>query len=123
MTEPAAGTLRDRIRNTDDLPTRVVEVPEWGVTILMRGMTARQRTEVMQSARPAGQAEPDMLRVYPRLLIHCCYDPDTMEPVFTAEDASWLMDRSSKPVEALAEVALQLSGLSADAQAEVGKGS
>ncbi len=44
------ASLRDKIFAAEDIPTEVVGIPEWGVDVLVRGMSAGDRITLMQNA-------------------------------------------------------------------------
>jgi|SRR5581483_2487058 len=95
-----------------------VTVPDWGVTVEVRPMTVRGRSEVYHDA--IVDDETRLEKLYPALLIASVFDPETGEKVFSNADAEWLADQSSAPVELLATKVLELSGLT-KAAVEAGK--
>lgn len=104
-----------------DVTSEIVHVPEWDVTVAVKSMTGRARARLLKAAAQA-DGTMDFEALYPAILIACCFDPGTDEPVFTGADANWLNDKSAGPVERLAQVGMRLSGLSKEAVDE-GKGS
>ena len=71
-------SLRDRIIAADDIGKRLVEVPEWGVTVEVRTISAGQRSQMLKSAQDGGGGV-DVDKLYPMLLIATCFDPDEDE--------------------------------------------
>jgi hypothetical protein len=61
--------------------------------------------------------------LYPELLIHSVYDPDTGALVFedTDVDRDLILGKNASALEQVAKVALRLSGLTEEAEEEVGK--
>jgi hypothetical protein len=118
-----AASLRDKILAAQDIPTETVEVKEWGVTVLVKGMSAGERIRLMQDAFDANTQQVNMSIVYPDVVVACTFDPDSNEPVFAAEDKSAILGKSSAAVESLAAVGLKLSGIGKDEQDAAGKDS
>lgn len=113
------NTLRDKARAAIDLADEVVEVPEWDITVLVQSMTARDRYHVFKAAKDT-DGELDMSVLYPRIIIATAHDPDTGEKIFTADDEPWLMDKSPKALDRLANAGMRVSGIS-EASQESGK--
>jgi hypothetical protein len=110
--------LRKTILNVNDVQTETVPVPEWDVTVEVRGMVAADRFRLLQTSSIDGKV--NFQRWFPDLVIACVYDPETGEKVFEAADRDALLAKSGKVVGSLAEVASRLSGLS-DADVEAAK--
>lgn len=115
------ASLRDKIFAAQDIPTEVVNIPEWGVDVLVRGMSAGDRITLMQNAFDQATQQVNMSIVYPDVVVSCTYDPDSNEPIFTNEDKSAILAKSSAAVERLANVGLRLSGIGKDEQDAAGK--
>ena len=116
------SSIRDAIKAADDLETELVEVPEWGgIKVEVRSMSAGVRVRTLKAAR-AFDADTDAVALYPGVVVECCYDPETGEKIFDPQDEEWLLEKSGKPLERLASVAMRLSALGDDA-AEAGKDS
>lgn len=116
-------SLRDTILAAQDIPQETVTVDEWGVTLLLIGMTAGERLAVTQAAYDQTTGSVNMALVYPDLLIACCHDPESRDKVFTPDDRSAILGKASSAVEMLAGKAMRLSGIGKDVQDEVGKDS
>lgn len=118
--------LSDRIRKADDLESELVPVPQWGegVEILVRGMDGRQRAGFMKRLTDARESDDDnaLPEVELDLIIACSYDPEDNTPVFTDEDVDWLFDKAGAVIAKLSRVAMRVSGLAPETEAEVGKG-
>ena len=56
---------RDDILKAEDLTTEEVDVPEWGGTVLVRGLTGRERDEFEASVmvRYAGEMVQDLANI------------------------------------------------------------
>jgi hypothetical protein len=116
-----AMNLRDKIFAADDVESRELFISDWDVTILMRGMTAKDRLDLMDRAFNQDTGRVDLKVMYPELVVACSFDPETKEPIFTEEDKADLLSKSSAALEKVAEVALELSGMGSDVQDAAGK--
>lgn len=115
-------SLRDSILAADDIPSETVDVPDWGVTVEVRGMTGAERTRIMAMAASTG-GKVDLQMVYPEIVIATVFDPETGTQVFTPQDRDALMAKSAKPIDRIAMVGMRLSGFTEDAADEAGKDS
>ena len=116
------SNLSAQIFAADDIESELVEVPQWGVTVLVKSMTARDRARMITT----GVSDSGVFRleeILPDLVIASTYDPETGERVFEESDRDALMSKSAAPIEQIATVAMRLSGLEEDATDEAGKGS
>lgn len=119
----ATAGLRDKIFAAQDIPTEVVTIPEWGVDVLVRGMSAGDRITLMQNAFDQTTQQVNMSIVYPDVVVACTFDPESNEAVFTDADKPAILAKSSAAVERLANVGLRLSGIGKDEQDAAGKDS
>jgi hypothetical protein len=105
------ASLRDSILSADDIQRETVDVPEWGVTVEVRGMTGEQNAAYMDAAYNPTTGTMEFGRVLPELVIACTFDPDTGEPVFEPADRDALGKRSASALERIGKRAAILSGL------------
>lgn len=115
-------SLRDRILAADDISRESLEVPQWGVTLEIRTMTAVQRSGMLKASALEGGGV-DIDRLYPMLIVACAFDPETGEPVFTSSDIGALQEKSSAAVELVAQHAMKMSGMNVNAVDDEGKDS
>jgi hypothetical protein len=116
------SNISNIIFSADDIESELVEVKAWGVTLLVKSMTARDRAKMISGGvTEAGTFQLE--DVLPDLVIACSHDPETGERVFEESDRDALMSKSAAPIEQIAEVAMRLSGLSNEAVDEAGKSS
>ena len=106
--------------SADDIESETIEVPSWGVTIEVRSMDGRSRTQLMKRAANA-DGTVDLERLYPEVVIVCSHDPATGERIFTEQDRDALLSKSAAALELVALTAMQVSGMTGQAQAEAGK--
>ena len=112
--------LSAQIFATDDIDSELVEVKQWGVTVLVKSMTARDRAKMINSSVTDGGAFR-LEDVLPDIVIASTYDPETGEKVFEETDRDALLAKSAAPIEQLATVAMRLSGLNEESVDEAGK--
>lgn len=103
------SSLRERISASKPTCERVT-VPEWGVELELRGITVKQRADLLQYA-DTGDGEPDMVRFGPMLLVVAAHDPETGEAAFSADDVDWLAEQPAGVVDRLVGDAMRVSGL------------
>lgn len=107
---------RDAIRDVVDLPMEEVEVPEWGGSVLVRGLSGRERDlyeKWMVQIRGRNSVELSMENVRGKLAAMCICN-ETGGRVFEDEDARWLGNKSAAALERVCSVAMRLSGLAAE---------
>ena len=114
--------LSAKIFAIDDIESEVVDVTAWGVTVLVKSMTARDRSRMIASSTD-NNGNFNMEDVLPDLVVHCTFDPETGEQVFQPSDRNALLAKSAAAIEQIASVALRLSGMSDEAVDEAGKDS
>lgn len=115
--------LREKILAAQDIPSEKVNIPEWGVELLVKGMSAGERITLMQNAYDQNTQQVNMAAVYPDIVVGCVFDPETDEPIFSSADKSALMSKSSAAIETIAAVGLRLSGIGSDEADALGKDS
>ena len=101
--------LRESIFSADDITKELVEVPEWGVSVEVRSMTAAERAKLGEGA--ANGDKTDVGLMYALTVIATVYDPATGLPVFTDQDRAAILSKNGAVVERLATKALGSSGL------------
>jgi hypothetical protein len=121
---------KDQILKTDDLKRDDVECPEWGGTVLVRELTARERdrheAELLTAAQKAtsegGDDEPSFLEnINARIAALGAIDEDGQRLFPDALDILALGEKAATVVTRIADKIAELSGMSADA-AEAIKG-
>lgn len=108
------SNIRQKILNAQDIRSETVAVPEWDVTVEVRGLTGTQRARLMKSGFDA-RGTVDFERLYPELLIASVFDPESGTAVFGEADRDLLNAKSGAAIERIAQVAMRVSGLSPDA--------
>lgn len=109
--------LRETILNAKDIKEELLEVPEWGVTLLIRGMTGKTRAAMIISGGASSAS------IFTEMVIASAYDPQTNQPVFTPIDMEALNERAAGVLQTIGQVALRLSGMGPDAAEQAEKNS
>lgn len=118
-------SLKNKIRSAKDIEHQLIDVPEWDVTIEIRSMTVRQRAAFLAANQDNSEDGPKRIEaVYGQILVTCCIDPETGDPVFDEDDLAWLMtEKSGSVIDKLVTQCLEASGLKEKAVDEAGKSS
>lgn len=121
---PDPGTpvvsLRDRIGKSPQVAKELLTIPEWDVTLEVRGITLGQRSRIHSEGYTITADEkprPKFEVFYPLLLMFSCYDPTTGDPVFSGPEAdvmTFVNGLNPGVVDRVARVGMRLSGLSAE---------
>jgi hypothetical protein len=115
-------SIRDQILAKQDIPSEMVEVPEWGVKVEVRGMTGAERTRIMDKATQTA-GDVNLQFVYPEIVIATAFDPESGEQVFKPSDRDALLAKSATALDRIAGVGMRLSGFTAEAADTLGKDS
>lgn len=106
---------RDEILKCSDIKTEKIKVPEWGGEVLVRGMSARQRSEFHESI---SQKTGDKLTVesalyHARMAVRVLVD-EKGAYIFTDADAEMLANKSAGALQRIFIAGARLSGLLPD---------
>lgn len=116
----SAAELRKRIMEVQDIRREPVEVPEWGLTLWVRGMTGRERDQYEESLLE-GRGNKARFRfrdARARMVVLCTTDEDGNR-VFTDSDVEWLTNKSAAALDRLWGRIRELSGLSVKDEEEL----
>lgn len=104
---------RDDILKAEDRATEEVDVPEWGGSVLVRGLSGRERDifEASLMERRGKRMVPNTANVRAKIVARCCVDEDGVR-LFSDGDVEELGEKSAAPIDKIYEVAARLSGLS-----------
>lgn len=108
-------SLRDKILAADDIQVELVDVPEWGVTVEVRGMSGHDRSRILEAAADSEDGKISVGRMYAETVIAACYDPDTGQRVFADSDIDVLLSKAAAPVDRIASVGMRLARMEAGA--------
>ena len=105
---------RQSIINAQDLPIEKVPVPEWGGSVLLRGLNSGQRDryidEHVKIESKGGRPEVSIASSEALLVSMCIVDKDGNR-IFSDTDAPALAAKSGKVLHRLAAIIEQMSGL------------
>ena len=114
---------RDTILGVDDRKVEDVSVPEWGGTVLIRGMTGKEREQFEdlhneevpagnRAGRRAGQtvSKFDRKNLRSRLVVWCVID-DKGERLFSDADLDIINGKNGAALERIVDVAMRMSGM------------
>lgn len=110
---------KQQILDAPDLPKQTVEVPEWGGSVIVQGLSAYDKDEFEQSIyRPGQPATPggnaplvrDLSNLRAKLVVRCVVDEEGNR-LFGDGDAEALGKKSAAAVDRLFAVAQRLSAL------------
>ncbi|MDE2099065.1 MAG: hypothetical protein KGL39_17560 [Patescibacteria group bacterium] len=109
---------RAAILGASDIQTEIVEVPEWGGAVTVRGLSGKQRAglEAMLALGKDGKATPKILQAfYGALVIESVIDKEGKH-LFEPTDRDALTEKSGAALQHIIKVAVRLSGLEEAAQ-------
>lgn len=112
--KPQLLTL-DQIRNAPTVITEDVPVPEWGGTVRVKALTAKER-DAFEAGLVVGKGKNRRVsidNVRAQLVAASVVDADGKQ-MFKPADAEWLGDQSAAAINRVYEVAGRLSGVSDD---------
>lgn len=101
------GSVRSTILAAHDLQEKTVEVAEWGVSVLLRGLTGRQRARVVDLI----QSKAGLSAYYGALIQMAVRDPDTKECIFSEADQESIAEKSGVVLDRLGAMIMRLSGI------------
>jgi len=115
---------REAILQASDIQTEDVEVPEWGGTVAVRGLSGRGRDDFEASVMVGKGKNRDInVRNFrAKLVALCCVDEQGVR-LFSDEDVKALGDKSAGALTKVFDVASRLSGLSKEDEEDLTKNS
>lgn len=102
---------RNAILAIDDIQTETLEVPGWGGSVIVRGMTGKQRDEFEQfitQGKANGKINNSNIRA--RLVSMCLVDENN-DFLFTPKDIDALGQKNAIALDAIFDVGMKLSGI------------
>ena len=102
------------ILDSDDLPSELVEIPQWGGGVFVRTLTGSERDDFEQSCLGSKGKSKDMnlKNIRARLCVLCmCEENGTR--LFDARDVEALGKKSASALDLIFTVAQRLNGLGA----------
>jgi hypothetical protein len=105
MSKYQRGQIDDILASVD-VREKEVDVPEWGCSLLVRGLTKRQQLEVRKNSQLAN-GETDQSQVELHLFM-----AGVVEPQFEPKHFGRLMDKSAGAIDRVNKEITDLSGMS-----------
>jgi len=110
MSKFERGTIEDILAATD-VREKEIDVPEWGVSVLVRGLTKRQQLEVRkQSQLKNGQTDESQVELH-------LFMAGVVEPQFQPQHFAALMEKSSGAIDRVNKEITELSGMGSTPEA------
>lgn len=107
--------LKDQIKEKSDIDKKTITIEQWDdIAIEVRSLSARKRLNILRKVFEPNSGQVDVEKMWPELLLSCCYDPETGEQLFEEKDLEWLMEKSHEAIELIVSAAMELSGLKTD---------
>ncbi len=106
---------RDDILGVQDIEIEEVEVPEWGGSVFVKGMTGieRDRFEASIVEQRGKNAKVSMVNIRAKLASETMCDKDGTK-LFSVKDAAALGEKSAAGLDRVFDVSMRLSGISDD---------
>lgn len=126
MAEANGGYLtREQILGAQDIKFEDLDVPEWGGRIRVRGLGGDEMVQFWGEPTVGGDGEVKLqmrmkVGVYPRLVSKSVVDLNGNQ-MFTEQDVKALGQRSFSALARVVTKVFELSGMTEEAAAEVGK--
>lgn len=108
---------RDQILDCDDNPGEEVDVPEWGGSVLVRGMTGTERDR-FELGMVVHKDNIEALAGLRGKVVSWCTLGEDHKQLFTAADIDRLGRKSGRAMDRVYSVALRLSGVNEKATAK-----
>lgn len=109
-------SIRDKILAIkDDTPSEIVDVPEWGVKVLVRGFSLGAKDDFLASILNTETKQTNIKAFNVGVLVGTAYDPTTGEKLFSEADIPVLKEKSAAIIQRLVDSGTRLSGLTDDA--------
>jgi len=103
---------REAILNASDLLTEVVEVPEWGGSVIVRGLSGAERdhfeSSVVEMDGKKVKVKSENMRAK---LVALCVVDETGARIFSDQDVAALGQKSAAALDRVFQAAQRLSGL------------
>lgn len=117
---------RDEILAAEDIQSEVVEVPEWGGSVIVKGLSGTERDAfertIIRNIDGKGPAKSDLRNFRAKLAAWSIVDEDDKR-IFTKADVNALGNKSAAALQRVFNVAQRLSGLSEEDVEELTKNS
>lgn len=103
---------REALTKKVEVAVAELPAPEFGGTVLVKGMTALERTDFERSLQVKGKASPVKMKVLRERLVVACVVDENRQPVFTEADIPLISQMPATFVERIVNKAMELCGMS-----------
>lgn len=114
-------SLTQSILESADLAEEMLEVPEWGATIMIRGLMCDQLERAREGARKKRDGGIDSAVFGVLLIIESACDPTTKKPLFEQAHRDALLKKAAAVIDRVATVILRVSGVDVAAKEQAEK--
>jgi hypothetical protein len=111
-------SLRETILSADDLGRKAVTIPEWGVTVEVRGLTASARAKLFEMGKNISELDARW-----HLISSSVYDPEKGERVFKSDDKVAVMEKNADVIDVLLAAINEINGYNQSAVEDAEKNS
>jgi len=120
-----AFLTKEQILEALDLQTEVVEVPEWGGDVLVKGLSGAERDTLESEivTRKGKNTTVNLVNLRAKMVARSVVDPETHKRLFTDADVQALGKKSAIALQRVFDVAQRLAGMSSDDVEELTKNS
>ena len=109
---------KEAILGAKDTHQEVVHVPEWGGSVCIRAMTGAERDDFRAAIEGA---ETSLVGKFEAPLLALTLVDEEGKRLFSIDDVEALRAKSATVLDRLAQIALRVNGMSAEAQEEAAK--
>lgn len=102
-------SLRDKIMASPIFDKEVVDVAAWNAKVEVRSMSLAEKVAITERSKRG--SEMDLAVLLPGVIVATCFDPETGDKLFTADDVEWLQGQSAGTIETVSAVGIRISGL------------
>jgi hypothetical protein len=114
---------RDAILRVTDLQQKAVDVPEWGGQVLVRELTASEVEKIgFDMADGDGNVDKRRARGMMSRVVAWATIDQNGKRIFSEADVDALGQKSFKPVQRIANAVMQMSGMGAADEDDLGNG-
>jgi hypothetical protein len=115
----AATSLRDQILNANDVRSELVDVSKWGWgTVECRNLTGLERAALSKLSTFRVDGKMTSKQTAADTVILGTYDPTTGNKLFKETDRERLLNHNAAPLDKLAGVINELSGMTVESEDE-----
>jgi hypothetical protein len=100
--------LKEKIIEENEIISKMIEVPEWNITVVMIRMSSEDRLRILESF---SSNDTNVVFAHAEIVVASTYHYETGVKIFTDNDVNDLMYNSASVIERLATIGMSLSGI------------